>query len=96
MNKVKHGAHIFGWLYSHMLRFPGIVQTWAGLAKLPDFIGESQLETPRKHERTATRLRGALEGGKDTHMFVLAVEVSHSPTKPTMSNPVDSWLKNLG
>lgn len=25
-----------------------------------------------------------------THMLVLAVEVSHSPTSPTMSNPVDS------
>lgn len=31
-----------------------------------------------------------------THILVLAVEVSHSPAKPTMSNPVDSWLKNLG
>lgn len=31
-----------------------------------------------------------------THMLVLAVEVSHSPASPTMSNPVDSWLKNLG
>lgn len=29
-------------------------------------------------------------------MLVLAVEVSHSPANPTMSNPVDSWLKNLG
>lgn len=29
-------------------------------------------------------------------MLVLAVEVSHSPAKPTMSKPVDSWLKNLG
>lgn len=31
-----------------------------------------------------------------TYMLVLAVEVSHSPARPTMSNPVDSWLKNLG
>ena len=31
-----------------------------------------------------------------THMLVLAVEVSHSPANPTMSNPVESWLKNLG
>lgn len=45
----------------------------------------------------------AFIGGKDylknhlnTHMLVLAVEVSHSPANPTMSNPVDSWLKNLG
>lgn len=29
-------------------------------------------------------------------MLVLAVEVSHSPAKPTISNPVDSWLKNRG
>lgn len=36
------------------------------------------------------------DGEGDTHMLVLAVEVSHSPAKPTMSNPVDSWLKNLG
>lgn len=36
------------------------------------------------------------DGEDDTHMLVLAVEVSHSPAKPTMSNPVDSWLKNLG
>lgn len=35
-------------------------------------------------------------GGDETHMLVLAVEVSHSPAKPTMSNPVDNWLKNLG
>lgn len=34
--------------------------------------------------------------GYETHMLVLAVEVSHSPAKPTMSKPVDSWLKNLG
>lgn len=31
-----------------------------------------------------------------THMLVLAVDVSHSPANPTISNPVDSWLKNLG
>lgn len=31
-----------------------------------------------------------------THMLVLAVDVSHSPANPMMSNPVDSWLKNLG
>lgn len=29
-------------------------------------------------------------------MFVFAVDVSHSPAKPMMSSPVDSWLKNLG
>lgn len=30
------------------------------------------------------------------YMLVLAVAVSHSPTSAMMSNPVDSWLKNLG
>lgn len=29
-------------------------------------------------------------------MFVFAVDVSHSPARPMMSSPVDSWLKNLG
>lgn len=37
-----------------------------------------------------------LKNRLNTHMLVLAVEVSHSPANPTMSNPVDSWLKNLG
>lgn len=31
-----------------------------------------------------------------THMLVLAVEVSQSAARPTMSNPVESWLKYLG
>lgn len=30
------------------------------------------------------------------YMFVLAVDVSHSPAKPIMSSPVDSWLKKRG
>lgn len=29
-------------------------------------------------------------------MLVLAVEVSQSAASPTMSNPVESWLKYLG
>lgn len=31
-----------------------------------------------------------------THMLVLAVDVSHSPARPMMSRPEDSWLKNRG
>lgn len=31
-----------------------------------------------------------------TYMLVLAVEVSQSAASPTMSNPVESWLKYLG
>lgn len=31
-----------------------------------------------------------------THMLVLAVDVSQSAASPTMSNPVESWLKYLG
>lgn len=30
------------------------------------------------------------------YMFVLAVDVNHSPAKPIMSSPVDSWLKKRG
>lgn len=29
-------------------------------------------------------------------MLVLAVDVSHSPARPMMSRPEDSWLKNRG
>jgi len=32
----------------------------------------------------------------ESHMFVFAVDVNHSPARPIMSSPVDSWLKNLG
>lgn len=31
-----------------------------------------------------------------THMLVLAVDVSHSPARPMMSRPDDSWLKKRG
>lgn len=31
-----------------------------------------------------------------TYILVLAVDVSHSPAKPMISNPVESWLKNRG
>ncbi len=31
-----------------------------------------------------------------SYMFVFAVDVNHSPARPMMSSPVDSWLKNLG
>lgn len=31
-----------------------------------------------------------------TYMLVLAVDVSHSPAKPMISSPVESWLKNRG
>lgn len=34
--------------------------------------------------------------GSVTHMLVLAVEVSHSPARPMISRPDESWLKNLG
>jgi len=40
----------------------------------------------RRHTHTHTH----------THILVLAVDVSQSAAKPTMSNPVESWLKYLG
>lgn len=51
---------------------------------------------PCDRERVHEVQRCQRKGGDEAHMLVLAVEVSHSPAKPTMSNPVDSWLKNLG
>lgn len=33
---------------------------------------------------------------RGTYMLVLAVEVSHSPARPIMSKPEDSWLKKRG
>lgn len=32
----------------------------------------------------------------ETHMFVLAVAVSHSPAIETISSPCEIWLKNRG
>lgn len=47
-------------------------------------------DNPRNHR---TRHRS----WQDTaYMFVLAVDVSHSPAKPMMSSPVESWLKKRG
>ena len=33
---------------------------------------------------------------QETYILVLAVDVSHSPAKPMISKPVESWLKNRG
>lgn len=52
------------------------------------FLIDNVLITPQYNKQRLGKLR--------THIFVFAVEVSHSPTKPIMSSPVDSWLKNLG
>lgn len=35
-------------------------------------------------------------GARHTHILVLAVEVSQSAASPTISSPVESWLKYLG
>ncbi len=37
-----------------------------------------------------------MKNGLHTHILVLAVDVSQSAASPTMSNPVESWLKYLG
>lgn len=42
------------------------------------------------------QLRAAAKGTRSTYMLVLAVDVSQSAANPTISNPVDSWLKYRG